>query len=141
MVFVKYDWRWLWSRWLYDNGDASPNVRLVGEFPAQPAAEYPGQHRQGQPDEHEKKIVSIFRDNPIKKMEHGAEHFRIQVHVISSSYALAIIGSMVLDISANLVRIRSYSLNGGSSTCARRAYARCMALLLCPSASCANRSG
>ena len=47
MVFVKYDWRWLWSRWLYDNADVSPNVRLVGEFPEQPAAEYPGQHQQG----------------------------------------------------------------------------------------------
>ncbi len=69
MVFVKYDWRRLWSRWLYDNADASPNVRLVGKFPAQPAAEYPGQHQQGQPDEREKKMVSIFRDDPIEKLE------------------------------------------------------------------------
>jgi hypothetical protein len=35
MVFVKYDWRWLWSRWLYDNADAT-NVRLVGNFRRNP---------------------------------------------------------------------------------------------------------
>jgi hypothetical protein len=104
MVFVKYDWCRLLCRWLYDNGDASPNLRPVGEFPAQPAAEHSGQHQQGQPDEPEKKIVSIFRDDPIEKLEHRVEHCgRIQVHVISSGYALAITGSTVLDISANLV--------------------------------------
>src|ERR1035438_4777961 len=117
-------------------------MRLIGEFPAQPAAEYPRNQNQGQPDEREIQINSPFCDDPIEKMEHGVEHCgRIQVHVISSGYAMAITGSTALDISANFVRIRSNSLNGGSSTCARRAYARWMALLLCPSASCANRSG
>jgi len=77
-------------------------------------------------------FYAIQTDDPIEKLEHGLEHFgRIQVHVISYDYALAITSSMVLDISADLVRIRSNSLNGGSSTFARRAYARWMALLLC----------
>ena len=107
---------------LYNNADTGTNVRLIGEFTAQPATEHPGQHHERQPGECEKKIVAMIRDEPIEKMEHGGEHcVRIQVHVISSGYALAITGSMVLDISANLVRIRSNSLNGGSSTCARRA--------------------
>jgi hypothetical protein len=35
-------------------------VWLIGEFPAQPAAEHPGQHQQGQPDEHEIKIDSLM---------------------------------------------------------------------------------
>src|ERR1017187_6166641 len=143
VIFVDDDcwWRW-WRVWLNDNADAGADVRLGGEFPAQPAAEHPGQHQHRQPDEREKQIHSPFCDDPIKKMEHGVEHYgRIQVHVISSGYALAITGSRVLDISANLLRIRSNSLNGGSSTCARRAYARWMALLLCPNASCANRAG
>ena len=107
---------------LNDNADAGADVRLIGEFPAQPAAEHPGQHQYRQPDEREKQINSPFCDDPIEKMEHGVKHGgRIQVHVISSGYALAITGSRVLDISANLLRIRSNSLNGGSSTCALRA--------------------
>ena len=130
VIFVDDDWRW-WCVWLSENADAGPNARLIGEFQAQHDAEHPGQHQHRQPDEHEIKIDSSFRDDPVEKMEYGVEHCgRIQVHVISSGYALAITGSKVLDISANLVRIRSNSLKGGSSTCARRAYARWMALLL-----------
>lgn len=107
---------------LNDNADAGADVRLIREFPAQPAAEHPGQHQYRQPDEREKQINSPFCDDPIKKLEHGVEHRgRIQVHVISFGYALAITGSRVLDISENLVRIRSNSLSGGSSTCALRA--------------------
>src|ERR1017187_7065329 len=122
VIFVDDDCWWRWCVWLYDDADAGADVRLIGEFPAQPAAEHPGQHQHRQPDEHEIKIDSPFCDDPIEKMEHGVEHCgRIQVHVISSGWALAITGSMVLDISANLLRIRSNSLNGGSSTCARRA--------------------
>ena len=74
---------------LNDNADAGADVRLIGEFPAQPAAEYPGQHQHRQPDEREKQINSPFCDDPIEKMEHRVEHCgRIQVHVISSGYAL-----------------------------------------------------
>src|ERR1039458_4789200 len=123
VIFVDDDcwWRWWYVR-LNDNADAGADVRLIGEFPAQPAAEHPGQHQHRQPDEREKQINSPFRDDPIEKLEHGVEHCgRIQVHVISSGYALAITGSKVLDISVNLARIRSNSLNGGSSTCALRA--------------------
>src|ERR1035438_6029394 len=133
VIFVDDD---CWRRWyvrLNDNADAGAHVRLVGEFPAQPAAEHPGQHQHRQPDEREKQINCPFRDDPIEKMEHGVEHCgRIQVHAIPSGYALAITGSMVLDISANLLRIRSNSLNDGISTSALREYARVMALLLWP---------
>jgi len=43
-------------------------VEATGDYETlfYPAAEYAGQHQQGQPDEREKKIVSIFRDDPIK---------------------------------------------------------------------------
>jgi len=51
----------------------------------------------------------------------GLTNLPSRVVVISFGYALAITGSTVLDISANLARIRSYSLNEGSSTCALRA--------------------
>jgi hypothetical protein len=46
--------------WLYDNADAGADVRLIGEFPAQPAAEYPRNQNQGQPDEREKQINSLM---------------------------------------------------------------------------------
>jgi len=141
MIFMDDDWWWRWCVWLYDNADAGADMRLIGKFPAQPAAEYPHNQNQGQPDEREKQINSPFIDDPIEKLKYGVEHCWIQIHAISSGQALAITGSIVLDISANLARIRSNSLKGGSSTCARRAYARWMALLLCPNASCANRSG
>ena len=122
VIFVDDDWWWRWCVWLNDNADAGADVRLIGEFPAQSAAEYPRNQNQGQPGEREKQINSPLCDDPIEKMEHGVKHGgRIQVHVISSGYALAITGSRVLDISENLVRIRSNSLNGGSSTCALRA--------------------
>jgi hypothetical protein len=85
VIFVDDDWLWRWRVWLYDNADAGVDVRLIGEFPAQPAAEHPGQHQHRQPYEREKQINSPFCDDPIEKMEHGVEHCgRIQVHVISS---------------------------------------------------------
>ena len=59
--------------WLYDNADAGTNVRLIGEFPAQPAAEHPGQHQQGQPDEREKKIDSILGHGVVQPFEHRVE--------------------------------------------------------------------
>ena len=44
----------------YDNADAGANVRLIGEFPAQPAAEHPDQHQHRQPDEREKQINAVM---------------------------------------------------------------------------------
>jgi len=85
VIFVYDDF--LWWRWfvqLYNNADAGADMRLTGEFPAQPAAEYPRNQNQGQPDEREKQINSPFRDYPIEKMEHGVKDCWIQVHVISS---------------------------------------------------------
>src|ERR1017187_8997391 len=63
VIFVDDDGWWRWCVWLYDDADAGADVRLIGEFPAQPAAEHPGQHQQGQPDEREKKINAKFSDD------------------------------------------------------------------------------
>jgi hypothetical protein len=45
VIFVDDDWRW-WRVWLNENADASTDVRLAGEFPAQSAAQYPNQESQ-----------------------------------------------------------------------------------------------
>ena len=92
----------------------------------------------------EEQIHAVVRDGVVQKIEHGFQYFAcIQVHIASGVQAFASLmtGSMILARSAGFFRIRSNSLKGGSSTCARRAYARWIALLLWPSASCANRSG
>ena len=49
-IFVDDNWWRRWCVWLNDNADAGADVWLIGEFPAQPAAEHPGQHQQRQPD-------------------------------------------------------------------------------------------
>src|ERR1039457_7038783 len=48
VIFLDDDcwWRW-WCVRLNDNADAGADVRLIGEFPAQPAAEYPHNQNQG----------------------------------------------------------------------------------------------
>ena len=47
VIFVDDDCWWRWCVWLNDNADTGADVRLIGEFPSQPAAEYPGQHQSG----------------------------------------------------------------------------------------------
>src|ERR1019366_2087979 len=113
--------------------DADGDIRRPPHFSPQTAAEYPRDHNHRQPDQHEIKINSIIRDGVIQKTKHGVQNFaRVQVHIASLVWTFRILttGSTILERAEELFRICSYALSGGSSTCARRAYARCIALLL-----------
>ena len=94
-------WRW-WCVRLNDNADAGADVRLIGEFPAQAAAKYPHNHKQGQPDEREIKIHAIVSNHPSRNFNTNA----------SSSSALICQGCMMASVmprrSASLVRFHGF---------------------------------
>ncbi len=69
VIFVDDDCWWRWCVWLNDNADAGADVRLIGEFPAQPAAEYPRNQNQGQPGEREKQINTIILNDGIQEIK------------------------------------------------------------------------
>ena len=92
IVFVKYDWRWLWSRWLDHDTDADGDARCMPHFPPQTTAKYPRDHNHRQPDQREIQINSIVRDGVIQKMKHGVQNFSwVQVHIASLVYAFGIL--------------------------------------------------
>ncbi len=55
--------------WLYDNADASTDVRLIGKFPAQAAAQYPCQQSQQKINGSNEKIKGVFVDESIKTFQ------------------------------------------------------------------------
>ena len=61
------------SRRKNDAGNDRGGISLW-PFPPQAAAQYPDNHRQGQPDEHEVTINAVILNQGVQSVEYGIQH-------------------------------------------------------------------